>query len=120
MSKVKLAIASALVSIWAIVADAGSISPAEASNHVGENTTVCGVVASANYAARSTSRPTFLNLDQPYPNQVFTAVIWGNDRAKFGAPEASLQGKRICVSGVIQLYRGKPEVILHDPNQLTQ
>jgi hypothetical protein len=29
----------------------------------------------------------FLNLDQPYPREVFTVLIWGSDRAKFGTPE---------------------------------
>src|SRR5215470_11859544 len=104
MKLVKLFVTAAVFMLWAFVADAASISAADASSHVGENVTICGVVASANYAARSRAQPTFLNLDRPYPNQVFTAVIWGSDRAKFGAPEASLQGKRICVTGVIQLY----------------
>lgn len=101
-------------------ADGAAINAEEAARHVGENATVCGVVASATYAARSRSQPTFLNLDKPYPNQVFTAVIFGSDRSKFGEPEVSLQGKRICVTGAIRLYRGKPEIILHDPSQLAK
>jgi len=48
------------------------ISPAEAAKHIGEKATVCGVVASARYASRSKGQPTFLNLDKPYPNQIFT------------------------------------------------
>jgi hypothetical protein len=39
------------------------------------------------YAERTRGRPTFLNLDKPYPEQVFTILIWGESRAKFGAPE---------------------------------
>jgi hypothetical protein len=45
-----------------------SISASEAKNHVGENGTVCGQVASAHYAMKSRGRPTFLNLDRAYQN----------------------------------------------------
>ena len=86
--------------------------------HVGETATVCGAVASANYAVKTKGQPTFLNLDRPYPNQVFTIVIWGTDRAKFGTPEATLMGKKVCVTGTIKDYRGKPEIIAADPKQI--
>lgn len=116
----KLVITSALLALWASAADAASIDPDDAARHVGETATVCGVVASATYAAHSRAQPTFLNLGRPYSNQIFTAVIFGSDRAKFGEPQATLRGRRICVTSVIRLYRGKPEVILHDPSELTQ
>ena len=92
----------------------------EASKHVDENGTVCGLVASAHFANRTKGQPTFLNLGKPYPDQVFTAVIWGSDRSKFGSPETSLNGKQICVTGRIQLYRSKPEIVVHDTNQLSE
>lgn len=63
-----------------------SISAAEAKNHIGENVTVCGEVASSHYADRSRGNPTFINLDKRYPSQVFPIVIWGSDGAKFGDP----------------------------------
>jgi hypothetical protein len=58
-----------------------------AKNHVGETATVCGSVVSTRYAASTKGQPTFLNLDKPYPNQVFTVLIWGS-RSKFGTPES--------------------------------
>jgi len=62
--------------------------------------TVCGVVASARYASQSSGQPTFLNLDEPYPRQVFTIVIWGSARASFPEPpEQAYSDKRICVTG---------------------
>ena len=101
-------------------ASAATLSADQASAHVGESVTICGTVASADYAAHAKGQPTFLNLDKPYPHQVFTAVIWGNDRTKFGTPEKELAGKRICATGVIQLFRGVPEIILRGPQQLTR
>ena len=94
------------------------ITATEAKNHIGETATVCGVVASATYASRSRGKPTFLNLDRPYPNHIFIALIWSEDRPKFGQPEVRLRGKRICVTGRIEEYRGIPEIILRNRGQL--
>jgi DNA/RNA endonuclease YhcR with UshA esterase domain len=106
--------------LWPVAAHPATLAPEEAPSHVGERATVCGVVASAAYAARSNGQPTFLNLGKPYPDQIFTAVIWGDDRSKFGSPESTLRGKNICVTGEIKLYRGKPEIILRDSKQLSE
>ena len=86
------------------------ITTAQAKNHVGETAMVCGKVVSARYASRSRGRPTFLNLDKPYPNQSFTVVIWGTNRAAFGKPEKDYDGKDICVTGKIDTYRGVPQI----------
>jgi DNA/RNA endonuclease YhcR with UshA esterase domain len=94
------------------------LSAAEAKDHVGETATVCGTVASAKYAAGSRGQPTFLNLDEPYPNQIFTVVIWREDRAKFGRPEDKYLGKRICVKGKIESYRGTPEIVAREAAQI--
>ena len=64
-----------------------TIPATEAAKHVGEKTTVCGVVASTHYASGRKGQPTFLNLDKPYPNAIFTALIWGENRSKFNEPE---------------------------------
>jgi len=45
------------------------------------------------------------------------AVVFGDDRSAFGDLD-SLRGQRACVTGPIQLYRGRPEIILHEPRQL--
>lgn len=93
-------------------------STSEAKEHFGETATVCGEVVSTRYAASTKGQPTFLNLDKPYPNQVFTVVIWGEHRGKFGKPEDDYKGKRICVSGKITAYAGLPEIIADDPKQI--
>jgi hypothetical protein len=100
------------------MADGASLAPAEAINHVGQTHTVCGRVASAKYATNANRQPTFLNLDKPYPNHVFTAVIWGSDRTAFSYAPESLADHRICVTGTIRLYRGKAEIIVSGPSQI--
>jgi DNA/RNA endonuclease YhcR with UshA esterase domain len=95
------------------------LSAAEAKDHIGETATVCGNVVSTRYAASTKGQPTFLNLDKPYPNQIFTVVIWGSNRSKFGRPEVEYNEKRICVTGKITEYRGVPEVTVDAPAQIT-
>lgn len=108
--------------IWAVasIAQQEYVNPIDVHKYIGMEKTVCGTVASATYAVRTKGRPTFLNLDQPYPRQIFTVVIWGSDRNKFqNPPESSFRGKRICVTGTIKEFRGKPEIIVRSPDQIT-
>ena len=90
----------------------------EAKQHFGETVTVCGEVVSAHYAVTTNGQPTFLNLDKPYPDHIFTVVIWGSNRSKFGKPEENYKGKRICVFGKITAYAGLPEIVASDPRQI--
>jgi hypothetical protein len=108
-----------VVILWTALGDAQtSISAAEANNHIGERQTVCGQVVSTHYAAQSHGSPTFINLDKAYPNQVFTVLIWGSDRLKFGDPEETYRNKHICVAGKISDYHGVPEVVAYAPSQI--
>jgi hypothetical protein len=102
-----------------MAAHAASLSPEEAAQHIGENATVCGRVASATYADKSPGAPTLLDLGSPYPNQIFTAVIFGSNRTKFVTPEISMRDKEVCVKGKIFLYQGKPQILLSEPDQLS-
>lgn len=96
-----------------------SISPDQAANFIGQQKTVCGKVASTKFADKVKGQPTFLNLDKPYPKQVFTVVVWGSDRDKFEKPpEVLYSGKDVCVTGVIKSYQGRPEIIVNSPSQI--
>lgn len=114
----RLAVPVALVLLATLGHTQSSISAAEAKDHIGERQTVCGQVVSTHYAARSHGKPTFINLDKPYPNQIFTVVIWGSDRAKFGDPEGMYQNKHICVTGTITDYKSVPETVAYEPSQV--
>jgi len=107
-----------LVLICVLSASGDTLTPMQASAHIGERATVCGFVASSHFAARSRGNPTFLNLERPYPDQVFTVLIWGSDREKFGAPEIEYQSRRICVTGDIRDYKGVPEIIATQAAQI--
>ena len=109
-----------LLFAFCTAAQTTKITGAEAKDHVGETRTVCGKVVSTHYASGSKGQPTFLNLDEPYPKEVFTILIWGSDRAKFGAPETKYKHARVCVTGKITSHREKPEIIATEPDRIVQ
>ena len=86
-----LAAAYLLFSLLAFCAAAqtNKITAREAKDRVREVQTVCGKVVSTHFAERSKGQPTFLDLDEPYPKEIFTILIWGSDRAKFGGLAAA-------------------------------
>ncbi len=89
-----------------------------AQNHIGEKATVCGTVASTHYARSSKGEPTFLNLDEAYPNHVFTVIIWGENRERFSKPEVKYRGKNVCVTGKIKSYRDIAQIIIYSESQI--
>ena len=99
--------------------DAVRIRAGEAAQHVGELAQVCGRVASTAHIAAVKGQPTFLNMERPYPDQPFNVVIWESARARFDAPpERAFDGKDICVTGLIETYDGKPQIVVTDPQQI--
>lgn len=85
---------------------------------IGKTATVCGTIASARFLQGSNRQPTFLNFADTYPKHPFTVVIWGNTREQFDYAPESLQGKSICVRGLIETYRSKPQIIVNSPKQI--
>jgi micrococcal nuclease len=113
--KLALALSLALVAQTLLAADA--IPSAKAKDHIGQEGTVCGKVADTRYL-ESGRKPTFLNFDERFPNHSFTAVIFGENRAKFGTPEKDYLEKEICVTGKIEDFNGKPQIVITDPEQI--
>ena len=99
---------------WLMVVSAAlaqSLPADQAASHVGERRTVCGQIAEEHTAQGSRGAPTFINLDKPYPNQIFTILIWGDERTSVGNFPAA---GRVCVTGTITEYRGVPEIVVRD------
>lgn len=90
----------------------------EAKYHVGETATVCGKIVGIHYVSSGKGQPTFIHFDEQYPNQIFTMVIWGSDRPKFGRPEETYRDKDVCVTGKITSYLGIPEIVASNPKQV--
>jgi hypothetical protein len=102
------------------VGQSNRITARQAKDHIGETVTVCGKAVSTRYAPRSKGEPTFLNLDEPYPNEIFTILIWGENRSKFGAPESKYGDAKVCVAGKIISHGGIPEIVATEPDQIVE
>ena len=117
MVKVKTLASILTVSLmfWTLATAAEKVIPdTEAYQYVGESVAVKGILA---HVFQSNNGNIFLNFGSPYPNQTFYAVIFGKDAAKFGNYKA-YEGKTVIVTGVVQSYKGKAEIILKDPGQI--
>jgi len=89
------------------------IGTAEASKYYEETMTVTGKVVQVSI------RPNvaILDMDKPYPDSPFTAVIFEENIAQFGDLQ-KLNNQNVEVSGTVTEYRGKPEIILESINQI--
>ena len=91
----------------------------DADSHIGRAAEVCGSVASASYLPSENGRPTFLNFERAYPNQVFTAVIFGDHRSIFSTPpEEHYLNRKICVTGRIENHQGTPQIRVSSSGQI--
>jgi DNA/RNA endonuclease YhcR with UshA esterase domain len=93
------------------------VSDAQAAQYIGQNVTVEGVVT-----AVTTSRKgnTFINFGGVYPNQTFTGWIPAGTPLANDASSPTLQGKKIKITGRIELYHGKPEIRVLLKSQITE
>lgn len=96
-----------------------TITAFEAEDYIGTYAEVCGVVASADYLSNVSGQPTFLNLDEPFPDHIFTAIIFGENRNRFQfLPEQEYMNQNICVTGTIRLHERVPQIVVSDPDQI--
>lgn len=93
-----------------------TLTAAQTREHEGENVTVCGIVASVRQASTSKGKPTYINLDIPWPDEIFAAVIWEEDLPKVG-PLPRLR-THICTKGLISYYHGVPQIIVRSSAQI--
>jgi hypothetical protein len=109
-----LCLAVTTVPVLAQTAAAPTIGPADAKSHVGQTAIVQAAVSDVRTAR---SGVTFIDMGGRYPDNRFVAVIFVSDIAKFPGIQG-LQGKTVAVSGPVELYQGRPEIILRSAGQL--
>src|ERR1700752_3683470 len=91
----------------------------DAAKHVGDSVKVCGQVAGVRYLEQANNKPTLINMGAAYPNQLLTIVIWDDVRKQFEkAPEDLFQDKMICVTGKVELFREKPQIVIRKTVQI--
>ena len=83
-----------------------SIEAKDASMHADENVSVRAKV----FGYKALEGLTLVNLGAAYPNQVMTVVLRGDARDM----GAEIDGKVIKVTGKVEMYKGKPEIVVRD------
>jgi DNA/RNA endonuclease YhcR with UshA esterase domain len=106
---------SAVICVASIIAQGSNYTPQEAPKHVGETATITGTVDGVHQSGKGNI---FLNMGGKYPNQAFTAFIPSSSAAQFSNPQ-QYEGRTVAVSGKITLYKGKPEIIVNSPSQIS-
>jgi len=87
----------------------------EAAAHLGQYATVEGVVAKV---FTSKSGNTFLNIGAKYPNQTFTGWIPNASPVNKSPVLSDIEGKRVKITGRVEVYKGKPEIRINAASQL--
>ena len=86
----------------------------DAADHYEEYATVKGKIV----ATHNSGKACFLNFHPDYKHN-FTAVIFSEAFSSFpDNPENYYLEKQVLVTGTIQKYKGKPEIILEDASQI--
>jgi hypothetical protein len=99
--------------------NAQALTPEEAAKHVGDNVKVCGKIFGGRFFETSNNSPTLLNMGAAFPASPITIMITLEVRNKLGyVPEIQLKEKNICVTGKVELYKGKTEIVVRDLAQM--
>jgi len=89
----------------------------DAAKHINETVTITGKIFSSKLIA--SNNMTLLDVDGFNPNQDLTIMIEGANRSKFkGKPEEDYKGREVTVTGKIIDFKGKPEIVVTDPEQI--
>lgn len=118
------------ISAWYSEKEAGSVKPMEpeempegaintvqAKGYVGQKKTVCGTIVSTR--VWKDNKAVFMNLDQKFPNHIFSATIWGNNIPNFSyEPASTLINRNVCITGTISEYKGIPSMELKNEKSL--
>jgi len=91
-----------------------TIPPEEAPNFHGQLVTVKGVVSADTTSGRGNR---FLNMGGTYPNQAFTGWVPTKNAGAFSILP-NVTGKTCSITGQVQPYKGKPEIVLNSPSQV--
>jgi DNA/RNA endonuclease YhcR with UshA esterase domain len=97
------------------------ISSEKAKYYVGENVLVTGKIKEIK---ESSGGNIFLNFEKKYPNNPCSIVIYAIDREKiqsdFRIHLGNLVNVTMTVSGIIETYDDKPEIILRKAEQIVR
>ena len=91
------------------------ISAADAEKYIGKKEIVCTRV----YGVKELPNINFINVGANFPNNPLTIVVFPGDMRNFKDGLEIYDNKNICVTGTIKEYKGKPEIIITKPQDIS-
>lgn len=90
-----------------------SFSKEDFAKNIGKKGTLCDVVGSFHIFSDTLA---LVNMGAPYPGQKYTVAIKGT-RIKLDWDH--LKGKKLCSTGVFEMFKGRPEMQVTEPDQVS-
>ena len=91
------------------------ITAEDAGKYIGKKVIVCSKV----YGVKELPNINFINLGARFPDNPLTVVVFSGDKANFKDGVAIYDNKTVCVTGTIKEYKGKPEIIITKPQDIS-
>lgn len=97
-----------------------AVSTDSLAQHIGDSVSTKGAVFGVRYVANAKGGPTLINIGAAYPDQLLTVVIPQGLRNTMTTPpsEATLRGRTLLITGRLELYKGRPQVVVSQLAQL--
>ncbi|MCD9008242.1 hypothetical protein LDO31_18805 [Luteimonas sp. XNQY3] len=95
-----------------------AIRPDQAVRFVGKSGMVCGKVEKTRYAENSEGQPTFLYMGGAFPRHTFSARISNDQRDRFRPSPEELEGRDVCIVGMIQRDASRAEIAVSSPGDI--
>jgi hypothetical protein len=83
----------------------------DAAAHAGEEVKICSKIV----GYKTLDAMTLVNLGAAYPDQLLTMVLRGEAKSGY----TIVDGQAICVTGRIEIYKGKAEIVVTNPGQIS-
>ena len=77
------------------------------------------MVCSKVYGVKELPNINFINLGARFPDNPLTVVVFSGDKANFKDGLTIYDNKTVCVTGTIKEYKGKPEIIITRPQDIS-
>jgi exonuclease VII large subunit len=91
-----------------------AITTEEISNSIGKDVIVVG---QATQVKIMESKMVYINIDGEFPDNKLTGVVFKKDADKFENVK-DYEGKKVELTGKLELYKGKPQIVLKKKEQL--
>jgi len=91
----------------------------EVASHIGDSVKLEGKIFGIRSFENGSENFILVNLGAAYPNQLLTLKVYPSSKSEGTTlPGKDNVGDTAVVTGKVELYKGKPQIVVHDPGQL--